>query len=357
MSLVQSLGRASGSLRGFKTGLDGAAKASGTLGKQAGTANTNVGKIKNSAKQSTRELKGMKTAADQVTKSVAKVGKEAGKGGQSMGKFQGGLKKADGGFKGLNKSMKGNVIGMLLELFAPLIEKVVAMASKSKAMQKIMKVAFDVIGKVVSTVMKAIGPIMKATGKVISTVWNGIKKAILPIAVWIGTAIPGAFNTVKNALSSAWGGLSHFAGSVFNGIKSAVKAPLNGVISLINLAIGALNGIKVSIPGWVPLVGGKTFGVNIPRIPMLAEGGIVAPRSGGVPAIVAEAGESEAVMPLSKLDRLLTRTAVQARLASAGALGSRGGGDGFHIENYYATSSSDPKDTALALMFLAKARG
>ncbi|MEV5239993.1 phage tail protein [Streptomyces cinnamoneus] len=355
MSLVQALGRASGSLRGFKTNIDAAGKAAGTLGRQAGTAHTNVGRIKSSAQQSARELKGMKTAADQAARSVAKVGKEAGKGGTSMGRFQGGLKKADGGFKGLNKAMKGNVIGMLLELFAPLIEKVVTMASKSKAMQKIMKVAFDVIGKVVGTVMKAIGPLMKATGKIISKVWDGIKAAILPIALWIGSAIPGAFNTVKDALSGAWSGLSSFAGGVFDGILTAVKSPLNAVIGLINSAIGALNGIKVSIPGWVPFVGGKTFGVSIPRIPMLAEGGIVAPRSGGVPAIVAEAGQHEAVMPLSKLDRLLTRTAVEARLQAAGAGG--GAAAGFHIENYYATPSSTPRDTARALMFLAKARG
>ncbi|MGW2862792.1 phage tail protein [Streptomyces sp. NPDC001205] len=354
MSLVQSLTRASSSLKGFKTGIDGAGRSAGALGRQAGAAQAGVGRIKGAAQQSAKELKGMKNAADQAAKSVGKVGKDAGTGGVSMGKLQGGLKKADGGFKGLNKAMKGNVIGMLLELFAPLIEKVVAMATKSKAMQKIMKVAFDVIGKVVDTVMKAIGPLMKSTGKIISSVWNGIKGAILPIALWIASFIPGAFDTVKNALSSAWGGLSRFAGGVFDGILSAVKSPLNMVIGLINSAIGALNGIHVSIPGWVPLVGGKTFGVNIPRIPMLAEGGIVAPRSGGVPAIVAEAGEAEAVLPLSRLDRLLSRTAARA---AAAPVGSNGHGDGFHIENYYATQNTDPQDTARALLFLAKARG
>ncbi|MCC2279679.1 phage tail protein [Streptomyces sp. ET3-23] len=357
MSLTQSFGRAGGAARNFRTTIDAAGRAAGTLGRQAGTANTNVSRIKTSAQQSTRELKGMKTAADQAAKSVAKVGKEAGKGGPAMAKFQGGLKKADGGVKGLNKSMKGNVIGMLLGLLAPLIEKVVEVASRSKAMQKITKVAFDVIGKVVGTVMKAIGPLMKSTGALISKVWNGIKAAILPIALWIGSAIPDAFHAVSSALSSAWGGLSSFAGSVFNGILWAVKAPINGVIGLVNSAIGALNGISVTIPGWVPFVGGKTFGVHIPSIPMLAEGGIVAPRSGGVPAIVAEAGESEAVMPLSKLDRLLTRTAVEARLAAAGVGARQASGAGFHIENYYATQASSPQDTARALMFLAKARG
>ncbi|CAM5728114.1 hypothetical protein SFUMM280S_06565 [Streptomyces fumanus] len=70
----------------------------------------------------------------------------------------------------------------------------------------------------------------------------------------------------------------------------------------------------------MPGVGGKTFGVSLPKIPMLATGGVVMPRSGGVPAILAEAGEAEAVLPLSKLDQLLRRAA-GARPYAAGSAG------------------------------------
>lgn len=83
MPLVQSLSRASGSLKGFKTGIDGAGRSADSLGKQAVTANSGVGRIKGSARQSARELKGMKTAADPAAKSVGKVGKEAGTHGNS----------------------------------------------------------------------------------------------------------------------------------------------------------------------------------------------------------------------------------------------------------------------------------
>jgi tape measure domain-containing protein len=57
-----------------------------------------------------------------------------------------------------------------------------------------------------------------------------------------------------------------------------------------------------------------------PKPPRLAEGGIVKPRAGGVQAIVAEAGEAEAVIPLSKLDRML-----------AGPGGISGGNDMTHL--------------------------
>lgn len=58
----------------------------------------------------------------------------------------------------------------------------------------------------------------------------------------------------------------------------------------------------MTIPDWVPLVGGTTLGFNIPTIPQLAAGGIVT-----APTILeaGEGGEPEAVLPLSKLAAML----------------------------------------------------
>ena len=72
-----------------------------------------------------------------------------------------------------------------------------------------------------------------------------------------------------------------------NGLKSVIKAPLNGVISLVNAAISGLNRISVSIPDFVPVFGGKKFGINIPKIPYLAKGGII---DSPTLAMVGEAG-------------------------------------------------------------------
>ena len=80
------------------------------------------------------------------------------------------------------------------------------------------------------------------------------------------------------------------------------KAPINAVIALVNGAIGAINGISVDIPDWVPKFGGQKFGVNLPTIPQLADGGI-ATRS--TLANIGEGGEPEAVIPLSKLSSML----------------------------------------------------
>ncbi|MGA5701267.1 phage tail protein [Peterkaempfera bronchialis] len=354
MSLVAALGRSSTALERFKSQAEAAGKAAKGVGDKAKNGDGDLKKFKGSAKDSAKELKGLQTAADQAEKSVGKAGKTGQGSGGLLGKFKSGADGAGKGMSGLNKSMKGNLIGVLLGLLAPLIAMVVDMAMQSKTMQKIMKVAFDAIQTAISTTMKVVGPIMKKAGDLIKGIFKGIMTAISPVIDWIRTKIPAAFQKVRDKLSSAWGGLQAIAKEKFDALIGPVKGPLNTIIDVINSAIGKLNGIKVTIPGWVPFVGGKTFGVSLPTIPRLAEGGLVMPRSGGVPAILAEAGEAEAVLPLSKLDRLLTRTAVQARLAGAGAAGV---GTGFHIENYYAASDSSAQQTADALTFLSKARG
>lgn len=95
---------------------------------------------------------------------------------------------------------------------------------------------------------------------------------------------------IKKAGSSA----AEFIGDVFEGTINTVKGIINGVISLINGAIGAINKLKVDIPDWVPKYGGSTFGINIPKIPTLAEGGVV---DKATLAMIGEAGK-EVVMPL-----------------------------------------------------------
>ncbi|MDH5031697.1 phage tail tape measure protein [Enterococcus faecalis] len=82
--------------------------------------------------------------------------------------------------------------------------------------------------------------------------------------------------------SKAWEGVVNIFGGIFDGIVAIAKAPINGLIGLINGFIGGLNNIK--IPKWVPGIGGKGF--HIGKIPYLAEGGTILNGQ----AIVGEAG-------------------------------------------------------------------
>ena len=62
--------------------------------------------------------------------------------------------------------------------------------------------------------------------------------------------------------------------SMFNNIPNMIVAGLNLAIKMINTVLQAMNSIKFDIPDWVPEIGGKSFGFNMPQIPQLQSGGV-----------------------------------------------------------------------------------
>ena len=126
-----------------------------------------------------------------------------------------------------------------------------------------------------------------------------------------------AINFVKGAFESFYGGIKEivdgivllFQGDfingikkVFSGLKNILLAPLNALIEGINSLIRGINKISIDVPDWIPIVGGSTWGFNIPQIPKLAKGGIINMPGKGVPigasAIGGEYG-AEWIQPLS----------------------------------------------------------
>lgn len=136
-----------------------------------------------------------------------------------------------------------------------------------------------------------------------------VQTAFGPIMVVVRTVIDifvELINFVRNVFAGQWGAAwencKNIFGAAWAGLKDLVKVPINGVIRMVNSAIGAINGIKVDVPDWVPGMGGESFGFSIPKIPELAKGGI-ATRS--TLANIGEGSEPEAVLPLSRLDNML----------------------------------------------------
>jgi len=103
-----------------------------------------------------------------------------------------------------------------------------------------------------------------------------------------------------------FGGIRDFFYNIINGMIGMWEGFANSIIRGVNAVIRALNTIQVSIPSWVPGLGGKSFGINLrqigeislPRV-ALAEGGIV---TGPMNALIGEAGP-EAVIPLNKMPK------------------------------------------------------
>lgn len=143
---------------------------------------------------------------------------------------------------------------------------------------------------------KTISGIVEALFSTISSVWTNIKAIFTGIIDFVKNVFTGNWR-------AAWQNVVDVFGNVFSMIGNLVKAPINAVITLLNSAIDGINAIAIEMPNWVPGVGGKRLGFNIPNIPMLASGGelisgmaIVAEAG---PELVAQVGGRTVVTPLS----------------------------------------------------------
>ena len=213
------------------------------------------------------------------------------------------------------------ILGWVKDKFAeymPLIQQIFGDCINmiNQLWQEILQPCFKAIGDFIQNVLapafkwafeNVIGPVVDNCFRTIGNLWNNSLK---PIFDGIITFIKGVFT---GNWRSAWDGVVQILGGVWSGITTVIKAPLNAVIGLINKAISAMNKISVTIPDWVPAVGGKTFGVNLPSINYLENGGILTqPTMLNANTMAGEKNkgrqaQAEAVIPLDRLFKEMDR--------------------------------------------------
>lgn len=137
-----------------------------------------------------------------------------------------------------------------------------------------------------------------AVGVLLYKNWDTIKEKASELGAYLQEKCEG----MKESWNNFWDTVGGKVSAVWQGIKSAVKSGINSVINFINSGIGQLNKFQVNVPKGVPFIGGKHVGLNIPKIPTLATGGIA---TGPTLAEIGEGGEPEAVVPLTKLSNML----------------------------------------------------
>lgn len=80
----------------------------------------------------------------------------------------------------------------------------------------------------------------------------------------------------------AWEGVKDIFKGIFDMLKSIVTTPINYIIDVLNGLIAGLNKIKFDVPDWVPGIGGKKFGFDIPKIQKFENGGVLFKETYGV---------------------------------------------------------------------------
>jgi phage-related minor tail protein len=106
-------------------------------------------------------------------------------------------------------------------------------------------------------VKEAIMTPIRAVVNFITTQFNNI----VSFLDGVRNKIIGVFDRLKTGILGLWS-------NIFSGIKGFI----NQIIRALNGMISGMNKLKWNAPDWVPIIGGKKWGINIPLIPTLHKG-------------------------------------------------------------------------------------
>ncbi|MFE9736802.1 tape-measure protein [Streptomyces sp. NPDC006477] len=340
-NLRQELVGAGGSLKNLRDGAQRATSGVGSLATAARTAGTPLRALGQNAsgaatavtriKQSTAptRVKRIGTAAGKARTAAGKIGRGAGVVlgvllpllpvtdviSTLMGTFGTVMTIASVAMTGINVAMRANPLGFVVGLIVPIAAYLIELAVNSETGQRIIRQVMQQALKGFQAVWKFIQPFMKLLGEAVGTyvkayltvfktalrivgsaiggisrigsavrsasnalrgiaarTLGGIKSAVRPVVSWITDKIPGFFRTAKDAVSRSLRGIGDLIKGALSTVLGVVKGPINGLIAFVNWIIDGLNKLSFEIP-----LTGKKFGVELDKLPMLAEGGIVSP--------------------------------------------------------------------------------
>ena len=115
----------------------------------------------------------------------------------------------------------------------------------------------------------------------------------------------------------AWEGVKDIFKGAWNSMVALLEGAINIIIKGLNYLIRQMNKIKFDVPGWVPGVGGKSVGINIPSInpasiPRLATGTVVPPNREFMALLGDNKTEHEVVSPLSVIKQAMAEVLAES---------------------------------------------
>lgn len=202
----------------------------------------------------------------------------------------GGISTAIGGVTSAIQFLLANPIVLLIAAIVGLVTLIATKGDEIKALlQKVDDFLQNIFAKDWSEQFGILGEGLNAFFAIVKSIWDGIKQVFDGIIDFIRGVFTGDWKR-------AWEGIKSIFKGVFDALVGIVKAPLNLIIGVVNKVIDGLNtlirgfnSLKINVPDWVPVIGGKQFGFNLAQIgklAYLAQGGIL--QAGN--AIVGERG-------------------------------------------------------------------
>lgn len=194
------------------------------------------------------------------------------------------------------------MVGNLLPLISSLIEALAPIVTTLfQAITPVVSALGQIISQLIPPLIELINmlaPVLQFLASIFRDVVGGAINYILPIIQSLINAFSGIISFLQNVFmgnwTAVWEGVKSIFSTIFESLAAIIKAPINTIISIVNGVIDAINSVGFDVPDWVPIIGGASFRLNIPKIPMLANGGF----TDGV-SIAGEAG-TEAVISFNR---------------------------------------------------------
>ena len=143
---------------------------------------------------------------------------------------------------------------------------------------------FDNLEATITHIWEVLGPKLDMLRLEFAATFQEIRQQVSTAISRLIDAFAGLTEFLLGAFTGnwekAWNGLKKFLKNSINGILGLLNSMLTGLAGGINAVVRLINKLKFTMPDWIPGLGGKSFGLNLPtvkapQIPYLAKGAVL----------------------------------------------------------------------------------
>ena len=163
------------------------------------------------------------------------------------------------------------LIGSLLGALLPIIEMIAPLLAP----------ILDILLLILEPLIEILTFILPAIIKYsinLESAFDVVRTLIEDVKSYLTNMIDFVKNIFTGNWKAAWDNIINIFAARWESIKAIVKAPVNYIIDAINMLINGINKISIDVPDWVPGIGNKKIGFDIPSIPRLRRGLDYVPR-------------------------------------------------------------------------------
>lgn len=143
---------------------------------------------------------------------------------------------------------------------------------------------FQNIGQMVTQMWNVAAPVLTSFANHFSYIFDLVTQTVGTAIGYILDMLYGLTEFLSGVFTgsweTAWDGIRLFLKSAVNGVITLLNSMVSRLVSALNAVVSAANQLSFTVPEWVPVVGGRHFGVNLPyvptpSIPYLAKGAVL----------------------------------------------------------------------------------